>query len=128
MSASWRNNRIAAWFAIFAILLAALAPTISHAANAAKGGMSWIEICTTGGSALIQVPQDQAAGKPAQQSVHLEHCPFCSTHGGHLGLPPANVASLPVAQGQALVPELFHRAPRPLFVWAAGQPRAPPIV
>jgi hypothetical protein len=132
MNASWRPNRgiyrFSAWLATFAILLAALAPSISHAVTAAKGGASWIEICTTGGTSVVQVPADQTPGTPAQEqkSVHLEHCPFCANHAGSFGLVPTAVAALPAASGSALLPDLFYRAPRPLFVWAAGQPRAPP--
>ena len=115
---------------MFAILLAALAPTVSHAMAAAKGGASWMEICTSAGPAMIQVADDQAPGVPADgnQGAHLEHCAFCLTHAGSFALPAAALPALPVAIASDSPPLLFHRAPRPLFVWAAGQPRAPPAI
>ena len=121
-------QRFAAWLAMFAILLAALAPTVSHATAAARGGASWMEICTSAGPAMIRVADDQAPGVPAgnDQGIHLEHCAFCLTHAGAFALPAAALAALPVITGSDSPPLLFHRAPRPLFVWAAGQPRAPP--
>jgi hypothetical protein len=123
-----RFRRFAAWLANFAILLAAFAPTVSHAMAAARGGASWVEICTTAGPAIVKLNGDQAPNAPKNAPAsHLEHCPFCFPHAGAAGLPPA-VAALPVTVGSYALPELFYRAPRPLFAWAAGQPRAPPAV
>ncbi|HEX4325561.1 MAG TPA: DUF2946 domain-containing protein [Burkholderiales bacterium] len=119
-----RTRRFAAWLATFAILLAALAPTVSHAMAAVRGGASWVEICTATGPALVKVAAEQVPAKGGGTS-HFDHCPFCSIHAGAAGLPPA-AAALPVATGAYALPELFLRAPRPLFAWAAGQPRAPP--
>lgn len=132
MNGSRFPKRLAAWFAMFAILLAALAPSVSHAVAAAKGDASWIEVCTSAGPALVKVADEQsptpapAQPVPGDQGVHLEHCPFCFTHAGAFGLPPATLTVLPAAGSAELLPTLFYRAPRPLFAWAAGQPRAPP--
>lgn len=124
---SRRLNRIAAWLASFAILLAALAPAVSHAMAAVNGGASWVEVCTATGPALVKVSAKQSPVKDAPTGVsHLEHCPFCGTHAGSAGLIPHAIATLAVESSPALLPELYYRAPRPLFVWAAGQPRAPP--
>ena len=127
MTAFRRSHRFAAWLATFAILLAALAPSISHAMAAVNGGKSWIEVCTASGTTLVQVAADQAPGKsaPAEKSVHLEHCPFCAPQAAY-GPAPAALAALPAAVGSEVLPELYYRAPRPLFAWAASQPRAPP--
>jgi len=130
MALQQRTRRIAAWLATFAILLAALSPTVSHAMAAVRGGASWVEVCTASGPALVKVAGEQAPTAPAKSGntpdlTHFDHCPFCFTHAGTAGLPPA-AAALPVALGAHAVPELFLRAPRPLFAWVAGQPRAPP--
>lgn len=124
MALQLRTRRFAAWLATFAILLAALAPAVSHAMTAVRGGASWVEVCTATGPALVKVAGEQAPVKDSAPS-HVDHCPFCSTHAGAAGLPPA-AAALPVATGAHALPELFLRAPRPLFVWAAAQARAPP--
>lgn len=130
MALQQRTRRIAAWLATFAILLAALSPTVSHAMAAVRGGASWVEVCTATGPALVKVAGEPAPAAPAKGGsapdlAHFDHCPFCSTHAGTAGLPPA-AAALPVVTGAPTLPELFLRAPRPLFAWAAGQPRAPP--
>lgn len=121
-----RLSRFATWLATFAILLAALAPTVSHAMAAARGQDVWVEICTTTGPSVVKVAGDHAP-VPAQHDAasHMEHCPFCALHAGAAPLPPA-VAALPVSEARHALPELFLRAPRPLYAWAGSQPRAPP--
>ena len=128
MKASWRTHRFAAWLASFAILLAALAPAISHAVAAVQGGASWVEVCTATGPALVKVAGEQAPAAPEQdgQGMHMEDCPFCLSHAGSFGLAPAAEAALPASLGTDPAPALFYQSPRPLFAWAAAQARAPP--
>jgi hypothetical protein len=124
------KRRITAWIASFAILLAALAPSISQAINAAKGsGANWIEVCTVSGLKLAKITdaQNPASQKPAEDGSHFKHCPFCFTHGGSVGLPPSTDLTLPIASNDLPLPSLFYRSPRPLFIWAAPQSRAPPF-
>ncbi|MFC5474738.1 DUF2946 domain-containing protein [Paraherbaspirillum soli] len=124
------TRRFASWIACFAILLASLAPSISHAIAAAQGGTPWIEICTTGGNKFVPAAdgQDPSSPTPAEHGIHLEHCPFCFTHGGSLGLPPADALTVPAVSGTSLLPSLFYQSSHPLFAWSAAQPRAPPAV
>ena len=125
-------RRFAAWIACFAILLAALAPSISQAVANAKqeSGSGWAEICSVAGIRFVQV--DGAAsddGKSAGKAMQMEHCAFCSTHAGSVGLPPASpVLPLLVANGTAIFPSLYYQSPAPLFVWSTAQSRAPPAL
>jgi hypothetical protein len=117
-------RRLTSWLAVFAILLAALAPTVSRAL-AASGWDGWVEICSSAGPAFVKLPD---AGKPAQKdgvASHLDNCPFCGNHAAAAGLPPSEVV-LPSSAARDVLPELFYRAPSPLFAWASSQPRAPP--
>lgn len=122
-------HRMTAWIAFCAILLASLAPSISHAVAAAKGTPNgWMEICTVEGAKLVQVD----GGKPStpssgDKSLHFEHCPFCLNHAVAAGMPPADFV-LPVVAGTSVVPLLFYQASHPLFAWTAAQPRAPPVL
>jgi hypothetical protein len=123
------TRRFAAWIACFAILFAAFAPSISHARAAARGA-GWTEVCSTDGARLVKIDAGQDIGQPASgagyDTSHLDHCPFCATHGGsYLALPGAEM-TLPAFAAQASHPFLFYHAPRPLPVWIAAQPRAPP--
>lgn len=124
------TRKLTAWIACFAILLAALAPSISHAVSAAQGsGAGWLEVCTTAGAKLVQVADAQnPSSLPAEKGMHFEHCPFCSTHAGSVYLPPNADFILPVVSDAPLLPSLYYQSPRPLFIWATAQSRAPPSI
>lgn len=125
--------RIAAWIACFAMLAAAFAPSISHMLAAMKSrDVSWLEICTVDGAKLIKVAahvspaSSSSSSSSSEKALHLEDCPFCSTHAGSVGLPSAEIIAFPLLRGADLMPSLFYQAARPLFAWAAPQSRAPP--
>ncbi|WP_102295618.1 DUF2946 domain-containing protein [Janthinobacterium sp. AD80] len=127
------TRRLAAWIACFAILLAALAPSISQAVANAKqqSGSGWAEICSVAGIRFVQVVEDGTTedGKSAGKAMQMEHCAFCSTHAGSAGLPPTGpVLPLPVAMGTAIFPALYYQSPAPLFIWSTAQSRAPPAL
>ncbi|HAT29329.1 MAG TPA: DUF2946 domain-containing protein [Janthinobacterium sp.] len=128
------QRQLTAWIACFAILLAALAPSISHAIAAGKNaGSGWIEICSAAGSKFVSADQtlnsaSSTSSAPAEKSLHFDHCPFCSTHGGPSAPPPAVALSVPAVSGKAILPSLYYQAPRPLHVWASAQSRAPPAL
>lgn len=67
------QSRLTSWIAALAILLASLAPALSHAL-ASPTSKNWIEICTTQGSQWIQASADGSDRTPASAHV-LEHCP-----------------------------------------------------
>lgn len=124
------TRRFAAWIACFAILLAALAPSISQAVANAKqeSGSGWAEICSVAGIRFVQVDDGAADGKSEGKAMQMEHCAFCSTHAGSVGLPPSPVLPLPVASGTAIFPALYYQSPSPLFIWSTAQSRAPPAL
>ncbi len=127
-----RNMHRIAWIACFAILLAALAPAISHALAAQQHHaeqQAWVEICTMEGSKMVMTDGAHDPQQPAHDSFgHLEHCPFCLNHAVAHGLPPAADFVMPVLAGDHVLPPLYYQAPRPLFAWATAQPRAPPAL
>jgi hypothetical protein len=125
------TNRFTAWLACFAILLASLAPSISHALSAAKDPTGlFAEICSANGAKPIQTGDtlNSKTSSPAQKILHLEHCPFCSSHAHAMGLPPNTEFQLPLLSGHGPHPVLFYQSPRPLFIWAPAQSRAPPVL
>ena len=125
------TRRFAAWIACFAILLAALAPSISQAVANAKqeSGSGWAEICSVAGIRFVQVDDGVADEKSGAKAMQMEHCAFCSTHAGSVGLPPTSpMLPLPVASGTAIFPALYYQSPSPLFIWSTAQSRAPPTL
>jgi hypothetical protein len=124
------TRHVAAWIACFAILLAALAPSVSLALSVAHdSGASWVEVCSAQGSKFVKVDGKQS-GTPwaPAKAMQAEHCPFCLTHAGSMGLPPAAGFLLSLPNGTPMRPTLYFQSPRPLFIWAAPQSRAPPAL
>jgi hypothetical protein len=121
------TRRFAAWIACFAMLFAALAPSVSHAMSAARGD-TWTEVCSAAGIKLVKAIDAQADTADADQApVHLEHCPFCATHPASVALLPGSAWSVPLIAGRDTYPPLFFQSPRRLAAWTPAQSRAPPV-
>lgn len=121
------RRRFTAWVAIFAILVGALAPSISHAISASQGEL-WMEICTPTGIKYVKYAADEAQVKTddAMKSSSFEHCPFCSIQQQAPALPSAQTR-LDVPSGpDRILPALFYSAPHTLAIWQPAQSRAPP--
>lgn len=118
------------WIALLAVLFGALAPSVSHALAAQRGGTArWAELCGVNGvkRVLVAAETPQAPQRDLLQH-HVEHCPYCATHGGAVALPPPAAISFAVIGGRDVYPSLYYRAPAPLFPWSAARPRGPPAV
>lgn len=127
MNMTSTNRRTAAWFACFAILLGALAPSISHALAQARGQSLVWEICRTDtrvGQATVKPADGQlpASGDP------FGHCAYCLPHGGSDGLLPPMHALPALADTGVATPSWFHLAPRPQPPLAMPPARGPPAI
>lgn len=114
--------RLQIWIACFAILMNALAPSISHALAAAGAMPAVVEICTVEGR--VAAVLDDAA--PLSGMSAMADCAYCLPHGGSDLLTPPAPTALGLSGGHALRPFLFYRAPTPLLVLSAAPPRGPP--
>lgn len=87
--------------ALFAIVFASVAPSISHALVAQQGGSSLVQaVCTSNGETItIQVltskgqqistrlsADEKNSQSPASIVLHLNHCPFCSNPNTSVGI------------------------------------------
>lgn len=126
MRKSVLRQRVTAWIATLAILLAALVPTISQAAYHVSGDALWLEVCTAYGIQRVAVDADpQSPGDTA--SLLAEHCSYCSFHSGGPTLT-SRAAALPIlSDGDVVVTARNLHFPRPPLAWAASRPRAPPV-
>jgi hypothetical protein len=123
-------RHLIAWIASLAILMAALAPAISHAVARGTGSSgSWAEICSALGAKRVRI--DDAASEPripAAPAEHaFQHCPYCSFNAAAPGLPPTSALELRLPSLQFQAPALFLLAPATAFVWLSAQSRAPPV-
>lgn len=123
--------------ALFAIVFASLAPSISHAIAAQNGTNSFTqEICSSNGKKIsIQVQttkgrqlsvdfalkqSQQESTQPKNIAMHLEHCHFCGGHFSAAALPASN--SIIIAQ-LALTAQKAAEYAIPVF---ASQPYVSP--
>ena len=126
------RQRFTAWIATLAILIGALAPSVSQAMSAfGDGSTRWLEVCTSAGMLWVAADADADAGQSGEDEggpgFTAGHCPYCCPHAGSFALPPASPPAFAVDGPHQLQPVLYHAAPRPLFAWAAAHPRAPPL-
>ena len=119
-----RLMRRSAFVALFAVLLNALAPTLSYAMAADKGG-AVVEMCTSFG--LKKVLVSGTGGEDTSSTHGFKHCQFCPSAGtppptsaeqaAAVFVPPQTV--LVVASGRQIVRN-------PLLFWSASHKRGPP--
>ncbi|MDA8256157.1 MAG: DUF2946 family protein [Betaproteobacteria bacterium] len=127
MRLATRPGRVTAWIAIFAILLAALAPAVARAWLSPQQAMPWTEICSVAGP---QGAMDAAPlpGSGQHDGALFKHCPFCLNHAGQFALPPpAHDLLPPAAAGSEGIPSSVAISV-PRFIRVAAEPRAPPAI
>lgn len=119
--------------AMFAILMNALAPSISHGMASWRGDAATWEICRTEATVTANDARDGllvvgAAGKKITQSKMgmMQDCGYCAPHAGSVGLPPVLAAIPFVGMAHGLQPFLFYRSPQPLRTLSPAAPRGPP--
>jgi len=120
------------WMALFALLLGALAPTISHAL-AKKPSPVMLEICAVDGMRVIDISAQTANGETdnsggSHHLLHMEDCPFCRIAAHTPMLLPKDWQFFPLPASAHPYPTLFYQAHDPLFAWAPAQSRAPPAL
>ena len=114
--------------ALFAMLMVALAPTLSHALQAG-GSKAWVEVCTALGDKWVAAYTSTNIDDSAPATAHdSQDCLYCVLQAHSPALPTAPVIGLASTALQFSVPRLFLLSPRTPHVWAAAQPRAPPRI
>lgn len=117
-------SRLAGWIAALAMVLASLAPALSHALAGTPGG-PWGEICTAQGPQWLG---EGSGGGTPDAGTHgpFDHCPFCSLHAPDPGMPPTADGAPWQQQHQAVQPPADDASPPQPQAWNGARPRAPP--
>jgi hypothetical protein len=118
------KQRGAAWVALFAIILHALAPSFSHAVVTFSNTQSniWVEICSSLGSKWIAAEPLNTTGS----ETNFQHCPYCVTPSNSAVLPTSYVSWIPQLEDYAAannVLQYFLHSD----VWPTALARAPPV-
>ena len=138
-------QQIASKIAMFLVVFASLAPSISHALAAQNNNSSFLqEICSSNGTKKIVVQTVTTQGQqlatvfetknsnentPASTVLHLEHCPFCSAGAANVAIAPPSIAWIFMLAEQAKA--IHHDYVTPLqtnYLQTAHPTRAPPIL
>ena len=134
------STRLASWIAIAAIVFSALAPTIAHAFPAKNTPQTlWQELCTAQGTKLIAndaipgsigQPGSQIPTRPShdKMGMHFEHCPYCFSHAGSVGLPSATASLVFVATETTQLAESYIAPVLPRHYQSANPSQAPPFL
>lgn len=124
------QRRFAAWLALVAVLLGALAPTVTQAMVRDGERDGWLQICSVSGMVWIKadaaVSDDQQPASDAPLSKAGQHCAWCTLHGGAAGLPADDLPAALPARLTELPPAFFY-APHAASTWLPAQSRAPPL-
>jgi Protein of unknown function (DUF2946) len=120
---SLAQRQLIHWIAILAILMSAVAPSISQAVAIAEHGKGFtVEICSASGQKMVQkVDLDE---ETSHQSAS-EPCPYCVMHST-LVLPINTTLDFAEPEALNLYPQLFYQSPKTLFSWIKLPARAPP--
>jgi len=123
--------RRTSFIALLAMVMLALAPTVSKVIAAERIDSNLVEVCTTEGIKWVSVSdasQHVLSGHdPTPSSLH-DHdgdCPYCNLQTTKFFS--SVVQSCVATKSVALLPPLFYQAPKPLFAWALQPARAPPL-
>lgn len=136
MSIRKLHRALAAWLAILAVVIASVAPAISHAIAREAATSHALHQDASGEHDICGMEAREAEESSAHHgghdpspapSLHMEHCPFCHLHADALLLPNVALPDQP-PNGAAERPRLFFQAPTLLAIWRSAQPRAPPPV
>jgi len=121
-----RQHRVFGWLAALAILLASLAPMVSHA-MANDSDTSIFEVCSVQGPKAVQPPTSDPSEDGGDVGHRLlVHCAYCTLHFPVMDLPPATVDGLPAPE-LAVQGSLASCANVPIQrAHATAQSRAPP--
>ena len=120
-----RHRRPIAWLAILALLVAALAPSVSRALAAYSGGdATWVALCTAQGIKYVKAD----GGTPAQHDSksRFEHCPLCSLQSAGAAPLPIPGIAFPVPDGKPPAPAAFLHAAGTQYIWSPALARGPP--
>jgi hypothetical protein len=122
MLLSARQFRLAVWIACFAILMAALAPSISHVLAAHHGEPSAPHCHPEAGNS------QNSHGPAHHAAALLVDCEYCTLQADLPALPPLPKTDLFLVELIQFMPPLFFVAPHPLFIWLHARSRAPPAL
>ncbi len=122
------RNKLASWMAIFAVLFAFFAPTVSQAMSSNNHvNVIYQKVCVEHGSKVI--PMELPSGKHDGMVGHAGHCAFCCT-SAHTPMLGSNSISFVVAviESQAWILPAYDSPVVQSIYQDSHSPQAPPSI
>ena len=122
--------RRTSFIALLAMVMLALAPTVSKVIAAERVDSNLVEVCTTEGTKWLsasELGKAASAGHdqgPSSVHDHGGDCHYCNLQTTKFLS--SVVQSCTTTRSVTLLPPLFYQAQKPLFAWAHSRSRAPP--
>ena len=121
-------RRLSLWL-LCAMLLAALAPTVSRARAWSQGSaVPWMAVCTTEGTpqtALNQQGNTQSDEGSVPGAAMLDHCALCVLASDRMAPPPTPLSWQALPQAPPLLAQFDQHIPQAVPRWTVHS-RAPP--
>lgn len=126
--------------ALFAVVFASLAPSVSHALTSQQQGFMqaicgvggqklYIQVVTTQGQQIQDSLDTKPGSQPASISLHMQHCPFCHAGVADVVIPNRNPAFALFLAQQETEQAFNYQAPViSTVVHLAHLTRGPPVI
>lgn len=130
MRSAFVHRKAVAWLGILAVLVAALAPTVSRALVSNRVlPAALMALCTAQGIKVVDIGDVRGKQPPIEhQRSRLEHCPLCLLQAAGAAPLPAMTPVIAAMQGKPVAPPAFLFAARPQFAWGPTRARDPPTL
>ena len=121
-----KPNKFIHWLAVIAILMSAVAPTVSQSLSSKTSSLDYTYVCTASGMKAEALSGDRSKDTQSNHKQAMgDHCGYCVFQGtyfvptdGSIRFDPSKLASF--------YPELYYQSPKPLNAWIKLPSQAPP--
>jgi hypothetical protein len=123
---TFRHCRRITWAALWALVFAALAPTLPALHGDGRGVSVLADLCTSAGHVGVSSTDVGNDGSPGSLGLSHGDCPLCAARGLVLAGPPASLGVAPRLEAHGVAPAepVCGRLVR--IAWSPANPRAPP--
>lgn len=124
----WKQKKFSSlvtiWLAIAAVLMMALAPSVSRAlpSHQKTDDPLWLEICSVHGKNAVT----SDSSDPFDEHTAPVHCPYCLVHGDVISPSRSDMAAGTFFSVAYLLTEPSYRSAPASFAWTVASSRAPP--
>ncbi|MFM9834483.1 MAG: DUF2946 domain-containing protein [Methylophilaceae bacterium] len=138
-----RYRQVISKIAMFLVVFASLAPSVTHALATHSNGSFLQEICSSNGIKKIVIQTITTHGQqlttvfdtknsnentPASNALHLEHCPFCSAGAVNVAVAPNSPWVFMLAEQAKAIDFDYVTPVQPSYIQTAHPTRAPPVL